>query len=121
MAYVDGFTITGGDILTPVGHFVYETVSTVFDTAIAGIDPVFALVVEPTARSLDVVMEAIAGTTITIVGPGGKPLATATVGDGGVVDVAALTDGAGTYALVVHNSSGGDLAFKLFESVAEAR
>ncbi|MEA2662491.1 MAG: hypothetical protein QOH08_2063 [Chloroflexota bacterium] len=121
MAYVDGFTVTGGDILTPVGHTVYEAVGTVIDTAVAGSDPVFALVVEPAAGSLDVVMEAIAGTTITIVDPSGKPLATATVDDGGVVDVAALTDGAGTYALVVHNASGGDLAFKLFESVAEAR
>jgi hypothetical protein len=121
MAYVDGFTVTGGDILTPAGHTLYETVSSVFNTAVAGIDPVFALVVEPAARSLDVVMEAIAGTTITIVDPSGRPLATATVGDGGVVDVAALTDGAGTYALVVHNASGGDLAFKLFESIAEAR
>jgi len=33
----------------------------------------------------------------------------------------ALPDGVGTYALVVHNSSGGDVAFTAWEMLTEAR
>ena len=121
MAYVDGFTITGGDILTPVGHTAVEVVGTILGTALAGADVVQAFVVEPMMESFDFVMETVAGTTITLVDPSGKTLATATVDDGGVVDVSALSDGPGSYILRIHNATGGDAAFSVWEAIAENR
>ena len=48
-------------------------------------------------------------------------LAQATVDDGGVIDVQALPAGAGAYALVLHDSTGGDAAFTLWEVLTEQR
>ena len=66
-------------------------------------------------------MEAVSGTTVTLRDPSGKAIATATIDKGGVLNLQALPDGVGTYALVVHNSSGGDVAFTAWEMLTEAR
>jgi hypothetical protein len=121
MVYVDGFIITGGDILTPVGHTVHEVGGMVLGTALAGVEEISAFVVEPAAELLDFVVETVAGTTVTIVGPTGKTLATAKVDDGGVLDLQALPDGAGGYALVLHNDTAADAAFTLWEMITETR
>jgi hypothetical protein len=119
MAYVSGFTITGGDILTPVGSTVREVASTLIGTALAGVASVNALVIDSAASTIDVVMEAVAGTTITLNDPSGKALASGTVDDGGVIDLRAFSDGAGTYALVIRQTTAGDVAFVVWESVLE--
>jgi hypothetical protein len=119
MVYVDTITIAGGDILTPVGHRVQEVEGVILGTALAGVDSVWAIVVEPSATLLDVILETVAGTTMTIKDPSGKAIATATVDDGGGVDLQALADGAGTYALVLHEHSAGDAAFTAWEAITE--
>jgi hypothetical protein len=121
MVYVDGFQIYSGDVGTPAGHFVQETVGTVLSTALAGVDAVNALVVEPATALIDVVVETVAGTTVSIKDPSGKTLATATVDDGGVLDLQALPDGAGAYALVIHNGAAGTIAFQAWEVLTESR
>jgi hypothetical protein len=121
MVYLDGVIITGGDILTPVGHTIYEVGGTVIGTALSGVDTVNAIAVEPAASLLDVVVQTVAGTTVTIVDPNGKALATATVDDGGVLDLQAFSDGAGGYALVLHATAAGDAAFTVWEKITEAR
>jgi hypothetical protein len=121
MVYVDGFVITGGDILTPVGHTIYEIGGTIIGTALAGIDTVKTIAVGPAATLLDVVVETVAGTTVTIVAPNGKTLATATVDDGGVLNLQAFSSGAGGYALVLRTSVAGDAAFTVWEKTTEAR
>jgi len=119
MVYVNGVTISGGDILTPAGSTAREVATTTLGTALAGVGTVSALVIDAAASSIDVVMEATAGTTVTLKDPSGRTLATGTVDDGGVIDLHALPDGAGTYALVIQQSTAGDLAFTLWESVLE--
>jgi hypothetical protein len=119
MVYVDTITISGGDILTPVGHRAQEVEGVILGTALAGVDSVWAIVVGPSATLLDVILETIAGTTVTIKDPSGKAIATATVDDGGVLDLQALADGAGTYALVLHQDSAGDAAFTAWEAITE--
>jgi hypothetical protein len=121
MVYVDGFQIYGGDVSTPAGHFVQETVGLVLNTALAGVDTVNAFVVDPATELIDVVMETVAGTTVSIKDPSGKTLATATVDDGGVLDLQALPDGAGAYALVVHDGTASTIAFQAWEVLTEAR
>jgi hypothetical protein len=121
MVYVDGFRIYGGDVSTPAGHFVQETAGLVLNTALAGVDTVNAFVVDPATELIDVVMETVAGTTVSIKDPSGKTLATATVDDGGVLDLQALPDGAGAYALVVHDGTAGTIAFQAWEVLTEAR
>ena len=121
MVYVDGFIITGGDILTPAGHFVQGVGGLVIGTALANLDVVNELVVDPATELMDFVVETIAGTTVTVKDPSGRTIAQATVDDGGVIDVQALPAGAGAYALVLHNSTGGDAAFTLWEVLTEQR
>jgi hypothetical protein len=121
MVYVDGFQIYGGDVGTPAGHFVQETAGLVVSTALAAVDTVNAFVVDPATELIDMVMETVAGTTVSIKDPSGKTLATATVDDGGVLDLQALPDGAGTYALVVHDGTAGSIAFQAWEVLTEAR
>ncbi|HEX6062254.1 MAG TPA: hypothetical protein VF001_09310 [Candidatus Limnocylindria bacterium] len=121
MVYVDGFKVYGGDVGTPAGHFVQETEGLVLSTALAGVDTVNAFAVEPATTLIDVVMETVAGTTVSIKDPAGKTLATATVDDGGVLDLQALPDGAGAYALVVHDGTAGTIAFQAWEVLTEAR
>ena len=121
MVYVDGFQIYGGDIGTPAGHFVQETAGLVVSTALAGLDSVNELVVDPATELIDVVVETVAGTTVSIKDASGKTLATATVDDGGVLDLQALPDGAGAYALVIHNGTAGTIAFQAWEVLTESR
>ena len=121
MVYVDGFQIYGGDIGTPAGHFVQETAGLVVSTALAGLDSVNELVVDPATQLIDVVVETAAGTTVSIKDPSGKTLATATVDDGGVLDLQALPDGAGAYALVIHDGTAGTIAFQAWEVLTESR
>jgi len=121
MVYVDGFTIYGGDVGTPAGHFLQATAGLVLSTALAGLDSVNQLVVDPATQLIDVVMETVAGTTVSIKDPSGKTLATATVDDGGVLDLQALPDGAGAYALVVHDGTAGTIAFQAWEVLTESR
>jgi hypothetical protein len=63
----------------------------------------------------------VAGTTISIKDPSGNTLATATVDDGGVVDLQALPHGAGAYALVIHDGTAGSIAFQAWEVLTESR
>jgi hypothetical protein len=121
MVYVDGFQIYGGDIGTPAGHFVQETAGTVLSTAVAGLDSINQLVVDPATQLIDVVVETISGTTVSIKDPSGKTLATATVDNGGVLDLQALPDGAGAYALVIHDGTAGTIAFQSWEVLTESR
>ncbi len=121
MVYVDGFKIYGGDVGTPSGHFVQETAGLVISTALAGLDAVNEFVVEPTAQLIDVVVETVAGTTVSIKDPSGRTLATATVDDGGVLDLQALPDGAGAYALVIHDGTAGTIAYQAWEVLTESR
>ena len=121
MVYVDGFKIYGGDIGTPAGHFVQETAGLVVSTALAGIDSVNALIVDPATELVDVIVETVAGTTVSIKDPNGKTLATAKVDDGGVLDLQALPDGAGAYALVIHDATAGTIAFQAWEVLTESR
>jgi len=121
MVYVDSVTIGGGDILTPAGPTVQAVTGLVLGTALAGIDTISAVVVDPATQLLDVVVETVAGTQVTIVDPNGKAIATATVDGGGVLDVQALPDGVGTYALVLHTSVAGDAAFTIWEMLTESR
>ena len=121
MVYVDSIIVSGGTVLTPAGHTLQETGGTVLGTALAGLDAVNQLVIDPATQLLDVVVEAVSGTTVTLRDPSGKAIATATIDKGGVLNLQALPDGVGTYALVVHNSSGGDVAFTAWEMLTEAR
>jgi hypothetical protein len=121
MVYVDGFQIYSGDVDTPAGHFVQETVGLVLSTALAGAETVNAFIVDPATEVIDVVMETVAGTTVSVKDPAGKTLATATVDDGGVLDLQALPDGAGAYALVVRDGTTGTIAFQAWEVLTEAR
>jgi len=121
MVYVDGFQIYGGDVGTPAGHFVQTTAGLVLNTALAGLDSVNAFVVDPATELIDVVVETVSGTTVSIKDPSGKTLATATVDDGGVLDLQALPDGAGAYALVIHDGTAGTIAFQAWEVLTEAR
>ncbi|HKC90993.1 MAG TPA: hypothetical protein VKE23_06665, partial [Candidatus Limnocylindria bacterium] len=114
-------TIGGGDILTPAGPTVQAVTGLVLGTALAGIDTISTVVVDPATQLLDVVVETVAGTQVTIVDPNGKAIATATVDGGGVLDVQALPDGVGTYALVLHTSAAGDAAFTIWEMLTESR
>jgi hypothetical protein len=120
MVYVDGFQIHGGDIGTPAGHFVQETAGLVISTAPAGLDSVNQLVVDPATELVDVVVETVAGTTVSIRDPSGKTLATATVDDGGVLDLQASPDCAGAYALVIHDATAGTIAFQAWEVLTES-
>ena len=70
---------------------------------------------------IDAIVEAAAGTTVTIKDPSGRTIATATVDNGGVIDLQALPDGAGAYALILHASAAGDTAFTVWEVLTEAR
>jgi hypothetical protein len=121
IVYVDGFIITGGDVLTPVGHFVQGVASQVIGNAIAGLEEVNEFVVEPAAELMDFIVETTAGTTVTLKDPSGRTIATATIEDGGVIDVQALPAGAGAYALVLHFSAAGDSAFTVWEVLTEQR
>jgi hypothetical protein len=121
MVYVDGFQIYNGDIGTPAGHFVQTTAGLVVSTALAGLDSVNELVVDPATELIDVVVETVAGTTVSIKDPSGKTLATATVDSGGVLDLQALPDGAGAYALVIHDGTAGTIAFQAWEVLTESR
>jgi len=121
MVYVDGFKIYGGDIGTPTGHFVQETAGLVLSTTLAGLDSVNELVVDPATELIDVVVETVAGTTVSIKDPSGKTLAKATVDDGGVLDLQAMPDGAGAYALVIHDGTAGTIAFQAWEVLTESR
>jgi hypothetical protein len=121
MAYLDSITVTGGTMLTPAGHTVQETGGMVLGTALAGVDAVNAIVVDPATQLLDVIVETVAGTKVTIVDPNGRAIATATVDSGGVLDVQALPDGVGTYALLLHTAVAGDAAFTVWEKLTEAR
>jgi hypothetical protein len=121
MVYVDGFKIYGGDVGTPSGHFVQETLGLVVSTALAGLDSVNEFIVEPTAELIDFVVETVAGTTVSIKDPSGKTLATARVDDGGVLDLQALPHGAGAYALVIHDGTAGTIAFQAWEVLTESR
>jgi hypothetical protein len=121
MVYVDSITVSGGNVLTPAGAVVQETAGSVLGTVLAGLDAVNELVLEPAAELIDVVVEAAAGTTVSIRDPSGRTLATATIDKGGVVDVRAVPDGAGAYALVIHNGTAGDVAFTAWEMITEAR
>jgi hypothetical protein len=38
-----------------------------------------------------------------------------------VLDIQAFSDGAGTYALVIHQTTAGDVAFTVWESVLEKK
>ena len=98
-----------------------ETAGLVVSTALAGLDSVNALVVDPATQLIDVVVETVAGTTVSIKDPSGKTLATATVDDGGVLDLQALPDGAGAYALVIHDGTAGTIAFQAWEVLTESR
>jgi len=121
MVYLDSITVIGGSMLTPAGHTVQEAVGLILGTALAGIDAVNTIAVDPATQLLDVVVETVAGTRVTIVDPNGKTLAIATVDSGGVLDVQALPDGVGTYALVLHTTVAGDAAFTVWEMLTEAR
>ena len=121
MVYVDSITVSGGNVLTPAGAVVQETAGSVLGTVLAGLDAVNELVLEPAAELIDVVVEAAAGTTVSIRDPSGRTLATATIDKGGVVDVQAVPDGAGAYMLVIHNGTAGDVAFTAWEMITEAR
>lgn len=121
MVYVDGFNIYGGDIGTPSGHFVQETLGLIVNTALVGLDSVNEFVVDPATEIMDFVVETVAGTTVSIKDPSGKTLATATVDDGGVVDLQALPNGTGAYALVIRDSTAGTIAFQTWEVLTEAR
>jgi hypothetical protein len=121
MVYVDGFVITAGDVLTPAGHFVQSVGGLAIGTALAGLDTVNAFVVEPATELMDFIVEAAAGTTVTVKDPSGRSIATATVDDGGVIDLQALPAGAGAYALVLHASAAGDTAFTVWEVLTEQR
>jgi hypothetical protein len=90
-------------------------------TALKSADTVLTIVVEPATEILEFVAEVGANTTISIEDPTGKNLASATIKDGGAVAVQALPNGAGTYALVIHNASAGDAAFTAWEVVTEQR
>jgi hypothetical protein len=121
MVYLDSITVTGGAVLTPVGHTVQEVGGMILGTALAAIDAVNMIVVDPATQLLDVVVETVAGTRVTIVDPNGKAIATASVDNGGVLDLQALPDGVGSYALVLHTSVAGDVAFTVWEKLTEAR
>jgi hypothetical protein len=121
MVYLDSITVSGGAVLTPAGHTVQVIAGMVLGTAVAGIDAVSTIVVDPATQLLDVVVETAAGTRVTIVDPNGKALATATVDDGGVLDLQALPDGVGTYALVLHTTVAGTAAFTVWEMLTETR
>jgi hypothetical protein len=121
MAYLDSITVTGGAMLTPAGHTVQEAGGMILGTALAGVDAVSAIVVDPATQLLDVIVETVAGTKVTIVDPNGRAIATATVDSGGVLDLQALPDGVGTYALVLHTAVAGDAAFTVWEKLTEAR
>jgi len=121
IVYVDGFIITGGDVLTPVGHFVQGVAGQVIGNAIAGLEEVNEFVVEPAAELMDFVVETTAGTTVTLKDPSGRTIATATIKDGGVIDLQALPAGAGAYALVLHFTTAGDSAFTVWEVLTEQR
>jgi hypothetical protein len=121
MVCVAGFVITGGDILTPPGHFVQGVGGLVVGTALAGVDTVNVLVVDPATLLMDAIVEAAAGTTVTIKDPTGRTIATATIDSGGVIDVQAIPAGAGAYALVLHAAAAGDTAFTVWEVLTEAR
>ena len=112
---------TGGDVLTPAGHFVQGVAGLVIGNAIAGLDTVNQFVVEPATELMDFIIEATAGTTVAVKDPSGRTIATATVDDGGVIDVQALPAGAGAYALILHASAAGDTAFTLWEVLTEQR
>ena len=88
---------------------------------LAGFDSINQLVVDPATELIDVVVETVAGTTVSIKDPSGKTLATATVDDGGVLDLQALPDGAGAYALVIHDATAGTIAFQAWEVLTESR
>jgi len=121
MVYVDGFKIYGGDVGTPSGHFVQETLGLVIGTALSGLESVNEFLVEPTTEIIDFVVETVAGTTVSIKDPSGKTIATARVDDGGVLDLQALPDGAGAYALVIHDGTAGTIAFQAWEVLTESR
>lgn len=121
MVYVDGFKIYGGDVSTPAGSFVQETVGTFLGSVLAGLEEVNEFLVEPTAEIIDFVVETAAGTTVSIKDPSGKTLATAKVDDGGVLDLQAIPDGAGAYALVIHDGTAGTIAFQGWEVITESR
>jgi len=121
MVYVDGFKIYGGDVGTPSGHFVQETLGLVIGTALSGLESVNEFLVEPTTEIIDFVVETVAGTTVDIKDPSGKTIATARVDDGGVLDLQALPDGAGAYALVIHDGTAGTIAFQAWEVLTESR
>jgi hypothetical protein len=70
---------------------------------------------------MDFIVEATAGTTVTLKDPSGRTIATATLEDGGVIDLQALPAGAGAYALVLHFSTAGDTAFTVWEVLTEQR
>ena len=121
MVYVDGFRLYGGDVSTPSGHFVQETVGTILGTVLPGLEEINEFLVEPSAEIIDFVVETAAGTTVSIKDPSGKTLATARVDDGGVLDLQAIPDGAGAYALVIHDGTGGTIAFQAWEVLTESR
>ena len=121
MVYVDGFKIYGGDVSTPSGHFVQETLGLIVGTALAGLESVSEFLVEPTTEIIEFIVETAAGTTVSIKDPSGKTLATATVDDGGVLDLQALPDGAGAYALVIRDGTAGTIAFQAWEVLTESR
>jgi hypothetical protein len=85
------------------------------------VDTVNALVVEPATELMDFIVEVTAGTTVTVKDPSGRSIATATVDDGGVIDLQALPNGPGAYALVFHATAVGDTAFTVWEVLTEQR
>jgi hypothetical protein len=70
---------------------------------------------------MDFIVEATAGTTVTLKDPSGRTIAPATLEDGGVIDLQALPARAGAYALVLHFIAAGDTAFTVWEVLTEQR
>ncbi len=120
MVYVDGFTITGGDIVTPstVGSTDVFTVAS--GTLAAGATQLVTLVTDAAAEHVEGVMEATDSVRLLLQNAAGTILAAgSTVGGVATVDVGPVSTGTQTFVLT--NTGTTDAVFQLWEVVTEQR
>ena len=120
MVYIDGFRITGGDIVTPSSTGSGDTANVVTATVAAGATTVVAVVTDIGTRNLAAVLEAGDDVVMEVHDASGMLLATAT-GAGGVTSVNIGPVSVGTYLVTLHNTGATDAPFTLWEVLSEQR
>jgi hypothetical protein len=119
MVYVDGFKVYGGEgvgaptTTRDISALVNQTLGTLLTAE-------FTIFTTVNTFDFNFVLESVPGTTLTVIDPTGKVVASGTV-ENGVVAVGYPTNSlVGAFTVSVRNSAPGQIAFMLWEVVGGA-